>query len=190
MPVNTTLRFVDDNNNIVDRRITKIMALPTYGHSSLSGYDIVVGELDSDVPFSISYAQVMPRAVTTIELPNEDRVPVFHTDFEEKALVADFWYESGNTAHLVPPASWHIRRPFYKTKIDEDHGNPVFFVVGDELVLLFMFTYGGAGHGTSISAHYDDINDIIRGWGSSYRLTEVDLSQFLGDHESVPNIIG
>lgn len=41
MRVNTTIRFVDKNNNVVDRRIAKTSGVPTHGHSYLSGYEIL-----------------------------------------------------------------------------------------------------------------------------------------------------
>jgi len=66
----------------------------------------------------------------------------------------------------------------------------VFLVVDDDLVLMFVFTYGGAGSGTSVTAHYDDINDILAGWASGYRLSEVDVTRFLHDGEHVPSLIG
>ena len=99
-------------------------------------------------------------------------IPVFDTDFEEKALVADFRTETGSMVQLAIPPHSSIRYPFYESKIVGDSGNPVFMVLRKELVLLFVFTYGGAGSGTSITYHYDDINSILKGWGSGYQLTE------------------
>lgn len=190
MHVNTTLRFVDRNNNVVDRQVTRTKAVPTNGHSFLSGYDIIVAELDSDVPPEISYARVMPKTLLTIRPSSSTRVPVFDTDFEEKALVADLLYESDNMVHLGIPSATSTRRQFYESKIVGDSGNPVFMVIENQPVLMFMFTYGGAGAGTSVTFHYDDINNIIESWGSSYRLTDIDLSLFLDTGDSIPAIIG
>lgn len=189
MRVNTTLRFVDKNNNAVDRRITKTGAVPTHGHPYLSGYDIVIGELDQDVPPTISFAKVLPHNLTTIR-PRGVHLPVFGTDFEEKALVANFNYESGTLVWLGRPAPSSIRYPYFETKITGDSGNPVFLVVDGELVLVFVFTYGGSGGGTSITYHYDEINAIMKRWGSSYQLTPVDLSKYLQSGNQIPHIIG
>lgn len=188
--VNTTIRFVDRNNNVVDRKIAKTKSVPTQGHSSLSGYDIVVAELDQDVTSEISFAKVMPKTLSTIRPSSSSRVPVFDTDFEEKALVADLQYESGNMVRLSIPASGSLRRHFYESKITGDSGNPVFMVINGEPVLMFMFTYGGAGSGTSVTSHYDDINSIINNWGSSYRLNDIDLTSFLEAGNQVPSVIG
>ncbi|KAH3695107.1 hypothetical protein DPMN_082563 [Dreissena polymorpha] len=151
---------------------------------------MVVGELDSDVPSSISFAKVMPRNLTKI-LPPFHNVPVMDTDFEEKALVADLRLESGNMVWLTRPETSSIRNLFYEDKISGDSGNPVFLAVKNELVLMFMFTYGGAGSGTSVTAHFGDINNILANWGSTYRLTEMDLTSFAETgHVNIPSIIG
>ncbi|XP_045165764.2 uncharacterized protein LOC123529480 [Mercenaria mercenaria] len=189
MKVNTTLRFVDKNNNVVDRCIVKTSLIPTHGHPYLRGYDIVVGELDRDVPSTISFAKVLPRNLTTIR-PGRVHIPVFDTDFEEKALVANLNYESSNMIWLGTPSHSSIRYPFFETKIKGDSGNPVFLVVDSELVLLFVFTYGGSGGGTSITYHYDAVNDIMKRWGTGYQLTEVDLTKYLDTGNQIPNIIG
>ena len=190
MRVNTTLRFVDKHNNVVERKIMKEKYLPTNGHAFLSGYDLVVGMLDQDVPSSISFAKVFPRNLTTIRPPVNLRVPVFDTDFEEKALVADLSYESGTMVSLKPPLHDSYRYLLYERKITGDSGNPVFMVIDNQLVLLFVFTYGGAGAGTSVSHHYDDINKIMKDMGSAYQLTEVDLTRYLQGGNIVPVAIG
>ena len=190
MRVNTTLRFVDKHNNVVDRKIVKERSLPTNGHAFLSGYDLVVGMLDRDVPSSISFAKVFPKNLTTIRPPTNLRVPVFDTDFEEKALVADLSYESGTMVSLKAPLHGSFRYQMYERKIVGDSGNPVFMVIDNQLVLMFVFTYGGAGAGTSISHHYDDINKIMRDLGSHYQLTEIDLTGYLGGAGSLPIAIG
>lgn len=189
MPVNTTIRFVDKENNVVERQIVKVAHVPAAGHSSLSGYDIVIGELDLDVPNTISFAKVMPKDLKEIR-PHGVHVPAFDTDFEEKALVADLNYERGNLVWLATPQHSSIRYPFFEPKIVGDSGNPVFLVVDNELILMFVFTYGGAGGGTSITYHHDSINNIMKQWGSHYQLTDADLTKFLDSGSMIPQIIG
>ena len=188
MGINTTLRFVDKNNHVVDRKIVKTKAVPVSGNQFLRGYDIVVGELDSDVPNTISFVKILPKNITTIRPSSGTSIPVFDTDFEEKALVADLGVESGTMVSLRVPRD-PLRHAFYESKITGDSGNPAFLVLKNELVLLFVFTYGGAGSGSSVSYHEDDINTIMKNWGSGYQLTEVDLSQYLHGN-SIPSIIG
>ena len=188
MRVNTTLRFVDKHNNVVERNILKERTLPTHGLPSLHGYDLVVGMLDQDVPASISFAKVLPKNLTTIRPPYNLRVPVFDTDFEEKALIADLSHESGTMVSLKTPITGSYRHQFYEPKIVGDSGNPVFFVIDNQLVLLFVFTYGGAGSGTSVSYHYDTINKLMKVMGSNYQLTEIDLTSYTTG--SIPIAIG
>lgn len=190
MRVNTTLRFVDKHNNVVERKIMKERSLPADGHTFLHGYDLVVGMLDRDVPSSISFSKVLPRNLTTVRPPYNLRVPVFDTDFEEKALVADLSYESGTMVGLKPPLASSYRYTLYEQKIVGDSGNPVFLVIDNQLVLLFVLTYGGAGSGTSISHHYDAINKIMKDMGSSYQLTEIDLTGYTAGSNTIPVGIG
>ena len=113
---------------------------------------------------------------------------MFDTDFDEKALVADLSYESGTMVNLKTPSSSSYRHQFFETKIVGESGNPVFFVIDNQLVLLFVFTYGGAGAGTSISYHYDAINKLMKDMGSNYQLTEIDLASYTTG--SIPIAIG
>ena len=79
---------------------------------------------------------------------------------------------------------------YYEPKIGGDSGNPSFFVINNELVLLFTFTTGGAGGGTNLIYYFDEINQLMAELGGGYRLTEMDLSSFLGGLHSIPAIIG
>ncbi|XP_069112754.1 uncharacterized protein [Argopecten irradians] len=182
---NSTLRFVDRHNNVVDRTVVKTRALytNTSAHQSfLYGHDMVVGLLDRDVPPSISFAKVLPRNFTALNPHRETiRLPVLSTDFEEKALVADFSAMNGRMASLVEPIRTSTRHLYYETKITGDSGNPSFFIIDNQLVFLFVFTYGGAGSGTSIQYNFDEINSIMSHLGGGYQLTEMDLSHFMTD---------
>ncbi|XP_046557112.1 uncharacterized protein LOC124266351 [Haliotis rubra] len=188
--VNSTIRFVDQNNNVVDRRVVKTQTVSGPSHSSFYGQDIVVGELDSDVPNTISFSKVMPRNLTSFRVPYSTHIPAVSTDQEEKALVDDFYYYSSTNAGLHVPLTTSIRHDYYESKISGDSGNPTFFVIDDQLALLFVFTTGGAGGGTSINHYFDNINEIMAKEGGGYQLTEIDLSKYLAKGESLPGIIG
>ena len=100
------------------------------------------------------------------------------TDYEEKALVDDFAYMRNEMVALSRPMS-PLRLPYYETKITGDSGNPNFFVIDNQLVFLFVFTYGGAGSGSSVQFHHDNINTVMRQLGGSYQLSEIDLSKYI-----------
>ncbi|KAK7505613.1 hypothetical protein BaRGS_00002884 [Batillaria attramentaria] len=190
IPVNSTLRFVARDGTVVDRRITATRYVDAHGGSGFYGRDNVVGVLDRDVPASISYAKVMPHTLLTMHPPPNVHLPVMSTDFEEKALVTDFFLYSNRSISLRSPYTSSPRHDYYEPKITGDSGNPSFFIIDDELVLLFTFTSGGAGGGTNFIYHYDDINRIMTQLGGGYQLTEVDLSRFLGEGEVLPRIVG
>ncbi|XP_048254665.1 uncharacterized protein LOC124112852 [Haliotis rufescens] len=171
--VNSTLRFVDQNNNVVERRVIKSK---TVGGPNVNGHDIVVGELDRDVPNTISFSKVMPRNLTKLFVPYNIHIPAMSTDQEEKVLVDDFYFYSSTHARLRAPLRTSIRLDFYEFKVSTVSGNPTFFVIDNQLVLLFVFTTGGAGGGTSINHYFDQINEIMVNEGGGYQLTEMDLS--------------
>lgn len=190
IPVNTTLRFVDMNNKVVERRIIQSIALPVPAHANyMSGYDMVIGLLDHDVPSSVTFAKVLPRNFTKIYGNHlHHALPVLSTDYSEKALVDDLNAMNNKIVSLsVPILSY--RHAYYESKIVGDSGNPSFFVIDNQLVLLFVFTYGGAGSGTSVQYHYDDINDAMHSLGSRYSLTEIDLSQYATESQ-ITNVFG
>ena len=68
--IGSTMRFVDRNNSVVDRKVVKSHAVPmpstVHGRGFLHGYDIVVGLLDSDVPSTITFAKVLPKNFTLL----------------------------------------------------------------------------------------------------------------------------
>jgi hypothetical protein len=193
--VNSTLRFVDQNNQVFDRRIIKTRAIPVTSNSTssrayLHGYDMVIGLLDSDVPTSVSFAKVLPKYFKRFDpFRLYVRLPTLCTDFEEKALVDDFRIQFNNMAYLSPPFSNTTRREYYESKIAGDSGNPCFFVIDNELVFLFVFTFGGAGSGTSIQYHHDDVNTIMNNLGGGYQLTEMDLSKYMNNLD-ITNLFG
>lgn len=110
------------------------------------------------------------------------------TDYEEKALVDDLNAMNNKMVSLSAPILSY-RQANYESKIVGDSGNPSFFVIDNQLVLLFVFTYGGAGSGTSVQYHYDDINDAMHSLGSRHSLTEIDLSQYATESQ-ITNVFG
>ncbi|KAL3882624.1 hypothetical protein ACJMK2_028948 [Sinanodonta woodiana] len=193
MPVNTTVRFIDQNNNVIERTIVNEEAVNSGNNSYLKGYDIVVGVLDRDVPPTISFAKVLPANMSASRPSSVPNVPVLNTDFEEKALVADWgqtFFSPLTMVFLTTPSTTSLRYPMYEPKIVGDSGNPVFMVEKKELILLFVFTYGGDGAGSSIVYHHEEINNIMLRLGGGYKLTDLNLATFLHDGDHVPEIVG
>lgn len=170
-----TIRFVDNSNNIVTRTMTNKLTHPSY-----SPYypDITVGILDSDVPAGISFAKILPQNWATYlpSLSSTYRIPALVLDQEEKALVSDL-YALGNMANFITPLDT-TRLSFFESIISGDSGNPAFLIISGSLVILTVWTYGGAGSGTSILAQKDAINTMMSTLGGGYSLTEISLSGF------------
>lgn len=177
--VASTIRFIAADNTVITRTISAVVVIPVTG----SLYpDITIGVLDSDVPGTISFAKVMPNGWEA-KLPNivTSRPPAIGTDQEEKMLVRAAYEidhaQPGALATFVSPSE-HVYLHFYENLVGGDSGNPCFFLINGELVLLTVWSRGGGGQGTSVSAFKTEINAAMTTLGGGYQLTEVDLSAF------------
>lgn len=170
-----TIRFIDNNNNVITRTMTSKLTHPSY-----SPYypDISIGVLDSDVPASISFARILPSnwASYLPSLSNLYRIPCLVLDQEEKALISDLYSLNTSAGCLVPTDA--TRLSFFENFIIGDSGNPVFLIINGQLVLITVLTFGGAGSGTSIVYHKDAINTMMATLGGGYSLTEISLNNF------------
>jgi hypothetical protein len=166
------------NNNVIERTIVAHKKHPLYQGSS-GGYqhDLHVALLDSDVPSEISFAKVLPDNWINY-LGDIYRLPALCLDFEEKALVNDFYNGINKQwlSHTVPTDPQRLK--FYESKIVGDSGNPALMIIGSELIITNVWTWGGAGAGTSIFFEKQAINQIMKELGGGYQLTEFDFSQF------------
>lgn len=181
---NSTVRFVKADGTVVDKTITAQLAHPSY-----SPYypDIGVGILDSDAPSEFGFVKVLPDDWASYFNGSiaGKKLPVLALDQEEKAIVMDVesmgWYAGWSQfqTRLDAPTD-PTRNGFYEEVIGGDSGNPVFFIINDELVLLTVFTYGyGNPLGTEITQFKADINTMMTTLGGGYQLTEIDLSDFI-----------
>jgi len=178
----STIRFVQADNTVVTRTLSGVIELPTTG----AYYpDITIAKLDSDVPAGISFAKVLPSGFQT-KLPaslQPERIPCAATDQEEKLLVVDVAYiphENVITEYCAMqfPTS-AIRQGFNEGLVGGDSGNPAFWFIGSDLVLLTMWTGAqNGGYGTSVAAFRSAINDAMATLGGGYQLTTIDLSTF------------
>lgn len=173
--VGATIRFITSDGTVVNRTIDALETHPDY----VPYYpDITIGILDSDVPASISYAKILPQnwANYLPSLSSTYKIPALVTDQEEKALVTDL-YSLGDMARFRTPRD-ATRVSFYENITSGDSGNPAFLIINGELVILTVWTYGGAGSGTNILVHKTAINTMMSTLGGGYSLTEIDLSSF------------
>lgn len=175
-----TIRFVDNNNNVVTRTMVNKLTHPNY----VPYYpDLTIGVLDSDVPASIGFAKILPQNWNT-RLPSlsfDYPIPCLALDQEEKALITEWYSNSSNinqiTVNCKPPIK-NSRLAFFENIILFDSGNPCFLIINNQLVIITVWTYGGGGGGTAIYHQKDVINAMMSSLGGGYSLTEVDLSGF------------
>jgi Bacterial Ig-like domain (group 2) len=172
---NATIRFIMADGTVVTRTMVNKLVHPSYNPYYP---DIVVGVLDSDVPEGITFAKVLPDDYREYlpSLSYNYSIPCLTLDQEEKALVTDLGFDTTITGFAVPIDAKRLE--FYESKIGGDSGNPAFLRVNSDLVLLTVWTYGGAGSGTSITDQKTAINTMMTTLGGGYQLTECDLSSF------------
>ena len=190
LAVGTAMRFVDMQNQVVERTLVDKIRHPNY----VDWYpDFTVGLLDADVPTNrISFAKVLPDNYRDW-LGDGTRLPVLGLDQEEKALICDLRQMSavqtinsvrGNYIFFDTPVD-AVRRDYYKDLIVGDSGNPAFLIIGGKPVLLTVWTFTGPNAGTSLVDLKQDINAIMQqlemGQGSTdgYQLEAVALSGFV-----------
>lgn len=180
LPVGCNIRFITNNNTIIQRRIIAKKTHPSY-----SPYypDLTIGILDSDVSSDIKFCKVLPNDWNSYLPTNIDEIPLLVLDQEEKALIADGWIINNDLIQLKKPSNTK-RLEFYEDLIVGDSGNPCFIVINNELVILTVWTFGGAGAGTNIVQQKAVLNQMIKdldtlvGINTGYTLTEANLSNF------------
>ncbi len=187
-PVGAVMRFISKTNSVVER--TVIATRNVLG----SGYcpDFGVGLLDANVPSEITFARVLPDSWSNkFQNTYGMYLPGLCLDQEEKALVTDVntLLQAANTtnalASFITPLDTN-RLAFYESKVGGDSGNPAFWIIDNQLVLLTVWTFGGAGAGTSIVKNKPLINQLMSQVGGGYQLAEMDLSEYPVLREAVP----
>lgn len=175
-PVGTTIRFVDSNNNVVER--TAVSRI------DLLSRDITIFTLDSDLPAEITPCKVFPsnfRSYLTASNIQFNAPPVTFVDQQEKLLIGDLKDVSGGRIGVYSPSS-ATRANLYENPIGGDSGNPIFALINGELCLMSLWTSNI--HGTSYADNISTLNSMIvdadaqAGVSTGYTVTEVSLSDF------------
>lgn len=179
-PVGTVLRFVTSDNETITRTVTHRLAHPNY---SPFYPDLALYLLNEDLPESITPAKVLPPNYEDYFPTGPKYVATLGFDQEEKALVTDLnVFTTGSVGFRFPDQPYE--QVLYESKVLGDSGNPAFLIINDELACLTFWTYGGAGSGTFLTPHINDLNGMIEtldaaaGINTGYTLQSVDLSAF------------
>jgi len=176
----TPILFVDDDSNIVTRKIIKYEFDPFA--------DIAIGLLDSDMPSNIKFAKVLPLNYSTY-MSLSETTPVYGLalDAEEKAIpkrvdgLEGRNYDKGDGSPLIPIPNILFNNlssndqffSFTETLVAGDSGNPGFLIIDNELVVLTAFWFSTSG--PFISIRYNDVNTFMNKLGGGYNLTPIDL---------------
>ena len=197
--VGASVRFVTKDNQLVERTVIARKTLAGYSSNGSRNYskDITIGLLNEPLHADIDgihYVKVLPDdwanylgPMDSSSFDRDEAMPALCLDYEEKALITDVrrfsTYVSFTTPALEP------RSDYYESKISGDSGNPALLLLNSpggsaELVLLNVWTFGGAGSGASVYENKAEINQIMadletqKGFKHGYQLTEYDFRGF------------
>lgn len=164
----TPILFVHRDGTVVERKVV--------AQAADAASDIAIGLLDADVPDGIAVAPVLPADYER-HLGARNAVLAVAIDAEEKAnvLVCDTFFDrnfscSALDANWMPQEFKRIAA-WGEATIVGDSGNPVFVIIGNELVLLGCWrTAMGGPH---LGARHELVNGLIDRLSPSqgYRLT-------------------
>lgn len=163
--VGHVLGFLDASGNRVERRVTAIQ--------SISGTDINVGVLDSDVPDSITYYPLI--ASTTLQSFLQPfygatiSTPITVFDQEGKAIVHNLTNLTNTNVYHSSSTSG-LRSGFSEDIASGDSGNPGFIIIDGIPVLLF--SHYSASYGPNYGNYLTEINAAMTVLGGGYQVTQ------------------
>jgi hypothetical protein len=164
-----TVHFVKADNTVVVRTVSSV--------ATISGTDILVGMLNSDVDAGIAFARVLPTSwaqkLPTLHLFG---LPVCSADQGKQVYCRNLRSLSDSVVCEVPNV--FSRVSYYKEAISGDSGSPCFALIADKMVLLCCWLTGGGGSGPSLTRYTTEINAAMATLGGGYSLTAVDLSSY------------
>ncbi len=169
----STVVFVNSSNEIITRTVTKVEVSPTN--------DLGVALLDRDVPTSIPFYPVIPRATWEQYLKGIDGntlIPILYLNQNDRVGVhvvkaVSFYNGSINMSHAKGEGK---RAEFDDPVISGDSGNPAFAVIGGQPVLLFA--HYDSPFGPNLGSLFNEVNAIMGRLGGGYQLSTVDLRDF------------
>lgn len=163
-----TLRFVSATGVVTNRTVLSV--------ATITGTDILIARLDSDVPAGIAVAKVLPATWRTKAPSLAYGLPIAHVNQFKKLNVLD-WFNCalGNEAYVRAPTD-SKRLEFYAGVINGDSGSPAGLIIGTEFVLL------GCWHTQTtfpmLADNITAINAAITTLGGGGSLTTFDISGY------------
>ncbi len=177
IPTGTTLYFMSKDSRVVERRIVA----QRYVGNNVTGGDMRVCLLDSDLPLDVVPAKILPpsypRYIRTARF-----LPMATFDQEEKLVVCESSIlrrvEERKLDSVGMKPSIGRRVDFYESIIAGDSGNPRFLLVEDCPIFVCMMWHGGAGGGCLITHYKSEIQSAMDALCPGYELSEVCLDEY------------
>lgn len=141
--------------------------------------DVMIGLLDAEVTPNIKPAKILPLDAEKY-IGDASWLPVATFNQKKELLVLDLFPIPTNgapTKGIAARTSTKAqRRKFEKKIIMGDSGNPTFFILGDQPVLLYCLKGGGCGCGPGIHLYQREIQAAMDQLCPGYKLEIADLS--------------
>lgn len=169
-----TTYFVTSTSTTISRNVVD--------KAFVSGADICLMKLDSDVPSTITPAKVfaagaVPETKMTTVALNYDLMPVLYTNQFRILRIGVLnttsnLYSVGIIASTTSPI-----RDWYSNIVPGDSGTPVFTSINGQTVAIGTWSFS-SGQGFYIPNYISQINATMTALGSPYQLSTIDLSGF------------
>lgn len=181
----STVRFVTADNQVITRTVVDSKAIVAGGSTNT---DTQVGILNEPVPSSIKHYKVLPANFKNWLVGRESlgnsmlgRQPLLTTNqLQESVLRHTLNMFSLTVSHAQGklPETPDIRTPYTKTLITGDSGQPAFYLINGEMVVLGC--HFSAVSFWFLSGYIDEINQAMEDLAGAptYSLETVDLSGF------------
>lgn len=172
LAVSDTIRFITTGNAVVTRTVS--------GINSISGSDIQIALLDSDLPASITPISFAPENLYDY-LPSLQTfsVPMLATDYEEKAFIKEnfpaYWSNASHFATFRNSPTDPFSR-MTEAIISGDSGNPVCMVINGSPVIISHWL--GIDYGPLYHTFLTEIAAALTSLGGGHSLSTVNLSSF------------
>ncbi len=175
--VGSVIQFLAADGTVVSRTLTAKISIGPVNNVDFYATDVYIGVLDSDVPASIKSYLMAPSNLANYLPGVSNGVPALCLNGSMNALVHDVYVVNGEIDTREPTDA--TRYNFYETIITGDSSNPVFILVGGNLVLMTQWTFGGAGSGSADWQLITAINTVMTSLGGGYQITVPDWSSYL-----------
>ena len=169
LPPGGDVRFVLNDNTVVTRTINAT--------SDVSGTDIRICRLDSDVPSTVAHYKVLPANWRNYLITLD--CPAILTDRDQNALARE-WTSITSSRFLTSTYSMSPLNTLSENIVGGDSGSAAFLLVGGNLVLSGANYLAGGGLASHdfVSDYITQINAAMTTLGGGYQLETVDLSGF------------